>query len=111
MSHVGEYDETLRSAEIALDIGKRILSKKSAMFSTILNNIGRLLYKKKGDYEQALARHLEDLEMDRDVLTHENMYDLAIRYNNIGKIFYRTGRYSEAYEQYEKHRPIILDLR
>ncbi|CAF0810078.1 unnamed protein product [Adineta ricciae] len=101
LSHMGEYDEALRSAEIALDIGKRILPKKSATFSTILNNIGKLLYKK-GDYKQALARHLEDLDIDRDVLTHGNMYDLAIRYNNIGKIFYRTGKYSEAYEQYEK---------
>jgi tetratricopeptide (TPR) repeat protein len=93
--HMGQYDKALESANLALAIATAVFPGKSLQIGLILKYIGKYLYKK-GDYDQALERHLTSQELYRYFYPEEKSPYFAVRYNNIGKVYYRTKKYVEA---------------
>ena len=99
--HMGQYDKALESVELALHIGRAVLPGKSLQIALILNYIGKYLYKK-DNYDQALTKLVESQEIYRYFYPDEKSPYFAVRYNNIGKVYYRQKIYKAADEQYDK---------
>ncbi|UJR16695.1 hypothetical protein I4U23_003595 [Adineta vaga] len=108
--HMGQYDKALEFVESAFNIATHVLPSKSLQIGLILNYIGKYLYKK-GDYEQALTKHLKSQEIYQYFYPEEKSPYFAVRYNNIGKVYYRLKKYSEASEQYSKAFAILQSLK
>ena len=82
-------------------------SKNLADVANTYNNIG-IVYRNKGDLENALLQHQRALEIRTRVYGQEHL-DVAASYNNIVEVYRQQGRYEEALDYY--HRSLDIKVR
>jgi tetratricopeptide (TPR) repeat protein len=87
----GEYKETIRLYEKALDIHQKSLSPNHLDLTTSYNNID-LAYFEMADYSRALSLYEKALEIDQRALP-PNHPNLATSYNNIGVVYSKSGKF------------------
>lgn len=85
-----KYDSALTYAKKALDIAKKIPSKK---FECQNYGLLGMIYTGQGNYAEALTNHKVCLELKQKL---KDKIGIANSYNNIGDVYYQLGNYSEA---------------
>ncbi|MEO0556060.1 MAG: tetratricopeptide repeat protein [Bacteroidota bacterium] len=88
----GNHDSTLICYQHALDIASRNNFREREKF--ILNQMGSY-YGELADYGKSLKFKMSFLRMNKE---DKDSIQLALAYNNVGLIYYRTGNYLRAIE-------------
>ncbi|CAF1293963.1 unnamed protein product [Rotaria sordida] len=96
----GEYAESIRFNEKALEIKQKTLPPDDYNLAVTYNNIG-LVYEKMSEYSKALSFGEKALEIKQKILP-PNHPALANSYNNIGLVYDKMGEYSKALSFQEK---------
>ena len=98
--HQGKDDECLKNFERAHSIMKDVYKCNHPEISACLVFLSCAYYHK-GDYEKSLSSVLESLATDRVLLpkVHPSIY---YQENNIGKQYYKLGKYKEALERFRR---------
>lgn len=104
--NMGDYDESLKNSENALDLYAKILklepSKNNFKIqknkAQVLNNMG-LVFWNQSNYSQALKSNYEALAIRKEI---KNIKGIATSYNNLGLVYDSQGNYAQARSYYLK---------
>ena len=103
----GNYEESVRTYNKALAIGRASFSEFHLEVAATLNCLGVLYFHMpKAETKQAMELYTESLTIRRAVLGNEHK-DVATTLNNIGRIHYMKAEYGEALRLYRE----ALDIR
>lgn len=102
----GKYKESLEKSNKLLayvnPLNKKQLSGKEDIIANINSTIGNA-HLELGQYDLALQAHEKDLEISKDL---DNKEGISRAYENIGRVYARNGKYSQAIEVWEKKLPL-----
>ncbi len=95
-----DYEESMTSAQKALDISHTYLIQGNTEESEAYDNLGKC-YEKTAVYDKSLTNYLKALEI-RKKLYKEPHADLAKSYHNLAILYYRTDALDKTIEYFKK---------
>jgi tetratricopeptide (TPR) repeat protein len=94
------WDKSLEMMQMSLAVFEKHLSDESPKLATLLNNIGRVHYRK-GDYTEALKFYKRALTIRRNQLGNQSV-DVAATICNTGQTYHQRGEFDKALQYYQE---------
>ncbi|MEM9549029.1 MAG: CHAT domain-containing tetratricopeptide repeat protein [Bacteroidota bacterium] len=101
----GDFQKAFEYLYKALDASEELFGKEHATYSNSLNNLASL-QSDLGEYENAIKGYRIAAEIDKE----DNIEDLLLIYNNIGKCYEKQGDIEEAIVFYKKALSLQINL-